>query len=333
MNEVFVELSDFIKISKGYCEGLLKNIPSNSVDAIITDPPYLYLKKQKLDQPFDEKVFFNEAKRILKNSGFIIIFGRGTAFYRWNTILTNLNFIFKEEIIWDKKLTNNMYSNIVRVHETISIFTKKSGTINKVFVEYIENRINNLPLLLDNIKRIEAKIKKPFGLEKIIKYLSDEKMPVSNDVKNKHEIVGVKKYDQDRVCHILKTIKNGIRESSIISITSEHYTMQHPTQKPVRLMERLMQLVTKEKDLVIDPFMGSGSTGIAALNLNRRFIGVEKEDEYFTIAKNRLEKKIMEKEYDLFYNVENMADENVYIESTNSEDQKCFEFSGGEIAE
>ena len=202
-----MKINNKTEILKGDCTLLLQNIPSESVDAIITDPPYLYLKKQKLDKPFNEDVFFNEAKRVLKKSGFIVMFGRGTAFYRWNTRLADLGFTFKEEIIWDKKLTNNMYSNIVRVHETISIFTKKSGTINKVFVEYIESRINNLPLLLDNIKRIEAKIKKPFGLEKIIKYLSDEKMPVSNDVKNKHEIVGVKKYDQDRVCHILKTIK------------------------------------------------------------------------------------------------------------------------------
>lgn len=294
-------MTDDIKILQGDCTLLLQNIPSESVDAIITDPPYLYLKNQKLDKTFNEEVFFNEAKRVLKKSGFIVMFGRGTAFYRWNTRLADLGFIFKEEIIWDKKLTNNMYSNIVRVHETISIFTKKSGTINKVFVEYIENRINNPSLLLDNIKRIESKIKTPFGLDKIKKYLSNEKMPVSNDVKNKHEIVGVKKYDQDRVCHILKTIKKGIRESSIISITSEHYTMQHPTQKPVRLMERLMQLVTQEDDLVIDPFMGSGSTGLAAINLNRRFIGIELDDEYFGIAKARLENAIKEKQQDLFY--------------------------------
>lgn len=302
-------MNDDIKLLQGDCTELMKNIPSESVDAIITDPPYLYLKNQKLDKTFNEEVFFNEAKRVLKKSGFIVMFGRGSAFYRWNTRLADLGFIFKEEIIWDKKLTNNMYSNIVRVHETISIFTKKSGTINKVFVEYIENRINNPSLLLDNIKRIESKIKTPFGLDKIKKYLSNEKMPVSNDVKNKHEIVGVKKYDQDRVCHILKTIKKGIRESSIISITSEHYTMQHPTQKPVRLMERLMQLVTKEGDLVIDTFMGSGSTGLAALNLNCRFIGMELDDEYFGIAKTRLENAIKEKQQDLFYENKEVVNE------------------------
>lgn len=99
----------------------------------------------------------------------------------------------------------------------------------------------------------------------------------------------------------MQSITAGFNEKSIIQQRREHYTMQHPTQKPVRLMERLMQLVTQEDDLVIDPFMGSGSTGLAALNLNRRFIGMELDDEYLGIAKARLENAIKEKQQDLFY--------------------------------
>lgn len=63
----------------------------------------------------------------------------------------------------------------------------------------------------------------------------------------------------------------------------------HPTQKPVELMEELIKIHSNENDIVLDPFMGSGSTGVAALNLNRRFIGIELDDKYFDIAKNRLE--------------------------------------------
>lgn len=76
--------------------------------------------------------------------------------------------------------------------------------------------------------------------------------------------------------------------------------MQHPTQKPVRLMERLSALVTQEGDLVLDPFMGSGSTGIACINTGRRFIGYEIDDEYFGIAKGRLEEAEKEKSKELF---------------------------------
>lgn len=63
----------------------------------------------------------------------------------------------------------------------------------------------------------------------------------------------------------------------------------HPTQKPVALMEYLIKTYTNEGDLVLDNCMGSGTTGVACKNLNRRFIGIEKDETYFNIAKNRIE--------------------------------------------
>ena len=66
----------------------------------------------------------------------------------------------------------------------------------------------------------------------------------------------------------------------------------HPTQKPTRLLERLIALTTNEGDLVLDSFMGGGSTGEACLNSKRRFIGIEKCEKYFEIAKERLQKRI-----------------------------------------
>lgn len=64
--------------------------------------------------------------------------------------------------------------------------------------------------------------------------------------------------------------------------------VDHPTQKPIKLMERLVELFTNENDIILDFCMGSGSTGVACLNLNRSFIGIEKDKQYFYIAKNRL---------------------------------------------
>ena len=66
----------------------------------------------------------------------------------------------------------------------------------------------------------------------------------------------------------------------------------HPTEKPVDLLNMYIENSSKENDIVFDPFMGSGSTGIAALNLNRKFIGVELDENYFNIAKKRIENKI-----------------------------------------
>jgi len=65
---------------------------------------------------------------------------------------------------------------------------------------------------------------------------------------------------------------------------------QHPTQKPVALLEYLVKTYTNEGDIVLDNCMGSGSTGVACINTNRNFIGIEKDDKYFEIAKSRIEK-------------------------------------------
>ena len=68
--------------------------------------------------------------------------------------------------------------------------------------------------------------------------------------------------------------------------------MIHPTQKPVELLEWLIKTYTNENELVLDNCMGSGSTGVAALNLNRSFIGIELDETYFNIAKDRIEKVV-----------------------------------------
>ena len=70
----------------------------------------------------------------------------------------------------------------------------------------------------------------------------------------------------------------------------------HPTQKPVELMEYLIKTYTNENETVLDFTMGSGTTGIACKNLNRKFIGIEMDDKYFEIAKNRIENHIVVKE-------------------------------------
>ncbi|UTC78118.1 site-specific DNA-methyltransferase [Treponema sp. OMZ 799] len=339
-----MKINNKTEILKGDCTLLLQNIPSESVDAIITDPPYLYLKNQKLDIPFNEEIFFNEAKRVLKKSGFIVMFGRGTAFYRWNTRLADLGFIFKEEIIWDKVMTTSPLLSLNRIHETISIYCKGRGKINKCRVPYLEMKGHNIDSIKADVKRLMSVFSNEKSFEAVNNYLS-KACPAYNDpatakhftshtgiingcdravsvidsidrglrersiiktmgtpYTTKHDIPCTKKLlDINRSVKVVRSMNLGCLEKSIINQTRDHYTMQHPTQKPVRLMERLMQLVTQEGDLVIDPFMGSGSTGIAALNLNRRFIGMELDDEYFSIAKSRLENAIKEKQQDLFY--------------------------------
>ena len=109
------------------CDNLetLSKLKDESIDVICTDPPWLYLKNQVLEREFDEDLFFSECKRVLKEGGFIILFGRGTSFYRWNMKLADLGFNFKEEVIWNKRMTSSPILPLSRVHETLFQFIAK----------------------------------------------------------------------------------------------------------------------------------------------------------------------------------------------------------------
>jgi len=87
--------------------------------------------------------------------------------------------------------------------------------------------------------------------------------------------------------------KNEKYEGCVFRYPSESgggFTRYHPTQKNLKLIEYILNIHSNENDLILDPFMGGGTTGVAAANNNRNFIGIEKDKEYFTIAKNRIEK-------------------------------------------
>ena len=81
---------------------------------------------------------------------------------------------------------------------------------------------------------------------------------------------------------------NGKRDANILKFNKTGNKL-HPTQKPVDLLEYLLSKFSDSGDVILDPFMGSGSTGVAAKNLNRNFIGIELDEGYFEIAKNRIE--------------------------------------------
>ena len=73
-----------------------------------------------------------------------------------------------------------------------------------------------------------------------------------------------------------------------VTPNSERKYGKHPTQKPEQLMEHFVSILSDENDVVLDPFMGSGSVGVAAVRLNRRFIGIELEEKYYSIANSRI---------------------------------------------
>lgn len=289
-----------IELNRGYNVDsieLLKLIPDSSLHIICIDPPYLYLKGQKLERPFDEHLFFSECKRVLKKDGFIVMFGRGTSFYRWNYILDGLGMVFKEEIVWDKGQCSSPLLSISRTHETISIFTKRDGCINRVKVPYMEMKQMDLDAIIGDVKRLKSALKNTEALSAIQEYLENGSIIKTSDKPHKHntsaQVSGLK--TPDRSVAVMQAITSGMNEKSIIRNIRDHYKFIHPTQKPVRLLERLLALVLPKnvplnEVIVADFFAGSFSVAEAAISMGINWICCEIDDEYYNKGVQRINK-------------------------------------------
>lgn len=242
------------KLLHGDCLELMKSIPDGSIDAIITDPPY-GTTACKWDSviPFD--LMWEQLNRIIKPNGAIVLFGSEpfSSALRMSNIKN-----YKYDWVWEKSnpaniaLANRMP---LKYHEIISVFYFMQTTYNKQMIERDE-------------------------LGK--KRLQNKNNPIrftGSDIQGTSKIS--KEYDINRYDENLKN------PSTILKFKVER-GKQHPTQKPIALMEYLIKTYTNENETVLDFTMGSGTTGVACKNTNRKFIGIEKDDKYFEIAKNRI---------------------------------------------
>lgn len=259
------------------------------------------------------------------------MFGRGTSFYRWNTILADMGFTFKEEIVWNKGYCTSPLMNIHRIHETISIHSIGKGSIKKVRIPYLEmkkydissilqdiNRLRSIFTQSKSIKAVECFLKN--NIEAVDSIQKSNNLNVSSDIKKTDRCVSVLKSMNngmnektvirtdlvdcnnftkfgvnadnrktgDRCVDVVQSMEFGMNEKTIIKESRNHYKAIHPTEKPVRLIERLLNLVCNEGCTVLDPFSGSGSTAIACINTNRNYIGFEIDEEYYDKSIQRI---------------------------------------------
>ena len=228
----------------GDFKDVLPTLQDESIDIVLTDPPYLYLTGQKLDKAFDEELLFNEIKRLLKPDGFVVLFGRGTSFYRWNTILSDLGFNFKEEIIWNKLYTSSPFLPLGRVHETVSIHSKGKGQINRVKIPYLESRGDNIDKIIKDVNMLSSTLENSKSLKEIQTYLTKNKKNYIYKKACKNNVTVPSELNQcSRAVSAIQGMEQGMNEKSIIEVGRENYKYIHPTQKPIRLLERLLMLV------------------------------------------------------------------------------------------
>lgn len=246
-----------INLLLGDCLELMKNISNKSIDMIICDLPY-GKTQNKDDKPLQFDLLWEQYKRIIKDNGCIALFGQGTFYV--DLVNSNRKW-FRYDLVWDKVLTSgflNAKKMPLRQHEQIAIFYKNLPIYNPQFMQ-------GKPLHSKGINFINKKPKNQNYGE--FKNLNDLRKGCTD------------KYP-----------------TSILKFNKPHPSVaKHRTEKPVKLLEYLIKTYTNEKDLVIDNCMGSGSTGVACVNTNRSFIGMELDKNYFNIANKRI--RNAEKEY------------------------------------
>jgi site-specific DNA-methyltransferase (adenine-specific) len=234
------------------CLKILPTIPDNSIDLVLTDPPY-GTTACKWDSIIPFEPMWKELKRISKENSAIVLFGKEP--FSSHLRLSNLD-CFKQDLIWLKTRPSNVFNAkkmFMNWHETISIFYNKLPTYNPQFEQG-----------------------KPY---KKINYLQNRSTGIYGKTGEKEN------YQHDN--------KGTRYPKTILEFSNPNNNSLHPTQKPTALLEYLIKTYTNEGDTVLDFTMGSGSTGVATKNTNRKFIGIEMDKNYFDIAKNRIETTLL----------------------------------------
>jgi site-specific DNA-methyltransferase (adenine-specific) len=249
-----------IKLFNDDCLKILPTIPDNSIDLVLTDPPY-GTTQCKWDSVIPFEPMWKELKRVIKDNTAIAIFG--TEPFSSYLRLSNLSW-FKYDWIWNKNSSTGFMNAKLRPMNTIeliSIFSNGRTSPNK-----ISNMVYNPQGLIEHNK-IAKSGNKP---NKENSKFRENSSPANKDG-----------YIQKYTNYPKNYLEFGYQKKAI-----------HPTQKPVALLEYLIKTYTNENDTILDFTMGSGSTGVACKNTNRNFIGIEKDEKYFEIAKKRIEDEI-----------------------------------------
>ncbi len=316
---------DKINLLHGDCLELMKDIPDKSVDLILTDPPY-NIGKAKWDKipNYIEWCgkWLKECERVLKDNGSFYFWHNDmpqiAQLMEW--LRANTGFVFNSFIVWDKGDFRALSwknpgddSNLRSWFNTCEYclfytFQDETG-LSTIMLD-----TNNFPTMRRYFKDLQEFI--GLGLKTINSRLGHRRaehcfywkttqwnMPTHETYQQLTDVFNIDKwegfreyeslrqeyeslrreYESLRYTHNLDTNHNNVWRSQ-----ERNNGKQHPTQKPNDLMERIIKTSSNQGDTVLDLFMGSGTTGVACVNTNRNFIGIELDDEYFEIAKRRI---------------------------------------------
>jgi len=241
-----------MQLIHGDCLVEMKNIANGSIDMVLSDLPFgTTACKWDVVIPFEH--LWEHYWRVLKPNGVVVLFGSQP--FTTKLVFSQMEY-FKYEWVWEKSNGTNFMSvkhQPFKVHENILVFSKYAASFTKKGSMPYNPQMGNGA----SYKQIAGKKQHQFhggGKGKIEGY---------------------------------ESINHGKRyPRSVVKINEERGL--HPTQKPVALLEYLINTYTVEGETVLDNCMGSGSTGVACINTKRDFVGIEKDENYFNIGKERI---------------------------------------------
>jgi len=230
----------------------MKEIETGSIDLVLTDPPY-GTTQCKWDSVIPLEPMWVQLKRIIKLNGAIVM----TASQPFSSLLVMSNTkMFKHEWIWVKNRGSN-FANTVREpmkeHENVLVFCNGNWTYNKQMQERTGGGVG-----------MGGQVQKARGSQNTDNYGHFSGKDVT-----------------------LKKLRVPSSHQKFNTASGKEKTT-HPTQKPIALMEYMLKTYTNVGETVLDFTMGSGTTGVACKNLNRKFIGIEMDETYFNLAKERI---------------------------------------------
>ena len=239
------------------CREFLNEIPDNFVDLIIIDPPYNELPKE-WDKFDDWELIKNQFNRILKQNGQVYIFGKQPKLFEIYNILKD-KFAFRFELVWNKGKgfwTSNFLP--MQSHELIWCFKKKDAKTSELYFDIDSIKTSGEPYVRKN---------------KVISTVRNNWQPNRTIVKDGRRFpLSVLNYSP--------------------VIRKNHSEIKHPTEKPLEIVKWIIKSSSKKNDVVLDCFMGSGTTAVACTQLGRNFIGCEINQNFWDTAKKRILMKI-----------------------------------------
>lgn len=297
-----------IELYHGDCLEVTKDIPDGSVDLILTDLPYGTMNGfNGIDWDFaiEPKEVYAIANRILRKNGKMVLFSQEPYTTRLITgAIPNVPFSYRA--IWEKdSFGNALLSNkaMVGYYEDVLIFSKIHDTdsmhplraYGKKCSEFISKTRQERKLMLGHrgsdhfLENSSDPLQFSLCTEKTYKELvSVFKLNTMDSFMPYDELRSIDKQFKKDLPSTFNLWEGNKYKSNILKYKKD-YDGYHPTQKPVALLEDLIKTFSNEGDTVVDLTMGSGSTGVACKKTGRNFIGIELDDEYFGIAKERIE--------------------------------------------